>query len=387
MTVLPEFLDFSMRTRVMGSAGLVRELGDQVSRIGGTKAFVVSDRTLEKLGLVGRAKDSLTAGGVAVAGEFLDVPPNSDVSVVERAAAAASGAGGNVLVAIGGGSVIDTAKGMNMVLSKGGALMDYQGLGLINEPLGKLVAVPTTAGTGSEVTNMAVIKDQAARVKYSFTSPYLGPDLAVLDPEMTLGLPPGLTASTGMDALTHAVEAYISLSANPVSDALALYAVKVINEWLPEATHEGFNVEARYWMLIGSNLAGAAFSNALVGCVHAMAHALGGLFDVPHGLANSILLAPGLEYNLDFAAARIADLAPSFGVRPAGPAEETARAVIEAVRSLAKECGLPARLRDAGVREDGLAEAAEAAAMDGAIFTNPRPATAEELLVMFRKTF
>ncbi|MHB9059735.1 MAG: iron-containing alcohol dehydrogenase [Bacillota bacterium] len=385
--MLPEFLDFSMRTRVMGAAGLVRELGDQVTRLGVERAFVVSDRTLEKLGLVERARQGLTPGGVTVVGEFLDVPPNSDVNVVERAAAAAGEAGGDVLVAIGGGSVIDTAKGMNMVLSKGGNLMDYQGLGLINEPLGKLVAVPTTAGTGSEVTNMAVIKDPAARVKYSFTSPYLGPDLAVLDPEMTLGLPPGLTASTGMDALTHAVEAYLSVSANPISDGLALYAIRVINQWLPRATLVGSSVEARYWMLIGSNLAGAAFSNSLVGCVHAMAHALGGLFDVPHGLANAILLAPGLEYNLDVVAGRIAELAPSFGVRPAGSEEETARAVIGAVRALAQSCGLPARLRDAGVKEGDLAEAAEAAAMDGAIFTNPRPATAEELLEVLKKVF
>jgi len=385
--MIPEFLDFSMRTRVMGSVGLVRELGDQVTRLGVRRAFIVSDRNLNQVGLVERAKEGLAAGGVAVVGEFLDVPPNSDVAVVERAAAAATAAGGDVLVAIGGGSVIDTAKGMNMVLSKGGNLMDYQGLGLVNEPLGKLVAVPTTAGTGSEVTNMAVIKDPGARIKYSFTSPYLGPDLAVLDPEMTLGLPPGLTASTGMDALTHAIEAYLSTSANPISDGLALHAVRVINQWLPRATHEGSNVEARYWMLIGSNLAGAAFSNALVGCVHAMAHALGGLFDVPHGLANAILLAPGLEYNLDVAASRIAELAPSFRVQPAGSDEETARAVVAAVKALAQGCGLPARLRDAGVPEGGLREAAEAAAMDGAIFTNPRPATPEELLEVLAKAY
>ncbi|HEY3314155.1 MAG TPA: iron-containing alcohol dehydrogenase [Bacillota bacterium] len=385
--MLPEFLDFSMRTRVMGAPGLVRELGDQVSRIGGTRAFVVADRTLEKLGLVGRAVNGLTAGGVAVAGQFLDVPPNSDVGVVEQAAAAAGRAGGDVLVAIGGGSVIDTAKGMNMILSKGGSLMDYQGLGLVNDPLGKLVAVPTTAGTGSEVTNMAVIKDPEARVKYSFTSPYLGPDLAILDPEVTVGLPPQLTASTGMDALTHAVEAYLSLSANPVSDALALYATKVVRDWLPKATHEGSNVEARYWMLIGSNTAGAAFSNALVGCVHAMAHALGGLFSIPHGLANAVLLAPGLEFNLDFAAARIAELAPAFRLAPAAAEEATAKAVVEAVKALAKECGLPDRLRDLGVPPDGLEAAAEAAAADGAIFTNPRPATAEELLEVLKRVF
>ncbi len=385
--MLPEFLDFCLRTRVMAAVGLTRELGEQVARLGVSKAFIISDRTLAGLGLVARIKEGLAAGGVSAVGEYLDVPPNSEVSLVEGAAEVARAAAGDVLVALGGGSVIDTAKGVNMILSKGGALMDHQGLGLINEPLGKLVAIPTTAGTGSEVTNMAVIRDSAARIKYSFTSPYLGPDLAILDPELTLGLPPGLTASTGMDALTHAVEAYLSISANPISDGLARYAVEVINQWLARATNDGTDIEARYWMLIGSNTAGAAFSNSLVGCVHAMAHALGGLYSVPHGLANAVLLAAGLEYNLEAATARIADLAPAFGLGRSSSEEAAARAVIDRVRALTRECNLPQRLREVGILADALEPVAEAASMDGAIFTNPRPATAEELLDVLKRVY
>ncbi len=385
--MLPEYFDFYCRTRIVAGPGLAAGFGNELGRLGGSRAFIVTDRVVRDLGLLDPVVRSLAVGGLDVVGTFDDIPPNSGFGVVMQGVEACRTAGGDILIAIGGGSVLDTAKGMNIVLCLGGDIADYQGFGLINEPLRPLVAVPTTAGTGSEVTAYAVIRDDATRSKQSLVSPYLAADLAVLDPELTLGLPPALTASTGMDALTHAVEAYLSTNSKPISDGLALHACRIIARWLPAAVSSGDDLEARYQMLTASCVAGMAFSAAMVGCVHALAHALGGLFHVPHGLANALLLAGGMEYNLPAVEERLADLAAAFGVGPTGERSRDAAAAIRFVRELVARVGLPSCLREAGVPEDGLEEAAETACIDAAIYTNPREATPEELLEVLRKAF
>jgi alcohol dehydrogenase class IV len=200
-------------------------------------------------------------------------------------------------------------------------------------------------------------------------------------------MPPGLTASTGLDALSHAVEAYLSTNWRPVSDALALHACRLIAEWLPRAVESGDDLEARYWMLTAACEAGMAFNSAMVGCVHAMAHAVGGLYGVPHGLANAILLAPGMEYNLPASEERLADLARAFGLEPTGDVSRDARTAVDFVRGFVARVGLPTRLRDAGVPEEGLEGIAEAACVDAAVYTNPREATPEELLEVLRKAY
>lgn len=385
--MLPDYFDFQMRSRIVAGPGLASGFGNELPRLGAKRAFIVTDKVVGKIGFLDKVRESLAVGEVELAGVFDDVPPNSEFGVVMRGVKAFREAKGDLLVAIGGGSVIDTAKGINVVTTLGGDYMDYQGFGLINQPLGPLVAIPTTAGTGSEATAYAVIRDEATETKQTMVSNYIASDLAVLDPELTLTLPPALTASTGMDALTHAVEAYLSTNWRPMSDALALHACRKIVEWLPVAVEKGSDLQARYEMLTASCEAGMAFSSAMVGVVHAMAHTIGGLFHVPHGLGNAILLAPGMEYNLPAAEGRLAELAPALGAAPTGDQAKDARAAIAAVRKLGARVKLPSRLRDAGVPEDGLERAAETTLLDAAIYTNPREGAAEDILEVLKKAY
>jgi alcohol dehydrogenase len=318
---------------------------------------------------------------------FTDVPANSSVAVVERGAAYAREQGADLIVAIGGGSPIDTAKAMRILLTEGGALHDYEGYNLLERPLVPMVAIPTTAGTGSEVTSWAVIRDEAAHLKLAFSSVFLAPDLAILDPELTRTLPPRLTAATGMDALTHAIEAFVGTNANPISDSLALQAIDMISNNLRGATHAGDDLEARSQMLVASCIAGIAFSSGggSLGVVHAMAHAVGGAFEVHHGTANSILLPHGMRFNSVAVPNRFSRIARAMGVNAGGRAEEDViDDGVEAVRSLAVDCLMPTRLRDVGVPEDALVPLAEAALGDAAIFTNPRPAALEEVIELLR---
>jgi alcohol dehydrogenase class IV len=387
---LPDFFEFLCRPRILYGPGVVREVGFEAQKIGGSRAVIVTDKVLRQTGLVDRVVEGLAGSGVAMVGIFDDVPPNSEVLVVERGAALARGWDCDVLIAIGGGSVIDTAKGMNIVLSEGGALLDYEGAGMLNRPLRPLIAIPTTAGTGSEITIAAVIKDDARGIKLEFSSPFIPPNVAILDPELTLGLPPGLTASTGMDALTHAIEAYVSPYSEPICDALGLHAMRMIAANLPLAVRHGDDLEARGNMLLAAALAGMSFSNALCGVVHAMAHACGGRFSVPHGVANAILLPFGMEFNLEAAAPRLAEVAAALGVDVAGrrlDAESAARAGIAALRQLIQDCGLPVRLSQVGVRREGFAEMAGDALGDAMMISNPRPATEEEIVALYERAF
>jgi alcohol dehydrogenase class IV len=239
---------------------------------------------------------------------------------------------------------------------------------------------------------ISVIYDEDNKEKLAFVDKYLLPNLAVLDPEMTLSLPPKMTAATGMDALTHAVEAYLGTQTSPVSDAFALGAVELIMKHLVNATKDGNDVEARGGQLIASTMAGIAFTHSMVGCIHGMAHAAGALYRVPHGVANGILLPFGLEYNFEEIKERLARLAPVMGEDATGLSEEeAARLAIQAVRKLSAELNelgaLPLRLRDVGVPEDGLVAIAEGALNDGTSFYNPREMDAEELLPYLQNAY
>ncbi|MGE5589585.1 MAG: iron-containing alcohol dehydrogenase [Bacillota bacterium] len=379
---------FSLPTTIIGGSGVAREAGQELAKLGVRRVFCVTDGVIRRAGLVEPVLAGLAEGGVELAGLFDEVRPNSEVGLVDRGGHLARQARAHGVLAIGGGSVIDTAKGINVVLSYDGSILDYQGYGAIDRPLAPMVAIPTTAGTGSEVTHIAVIKDDAGRAKLSFVSRHLAPSLALLDPDMTATMPAPVTASTGMDALTHAIEAYVSASHNPVADGLALTAMRDIRRWLPLATHRGDSPEARQRMLVAATLAGAAFNSALVGCVHAMAHAAGGLYGIAHGLANSILLPHGMTYNLETCPERFRDIAAALGCRTEGLSDaDAARLAVAEARALAAECGLPVRLRDAGIPEEGLPEIAQAAMMDAAMFTNPRQGDTDEILAVLRRAF
>jgi alcohol dehydrogenase len=248
-----------------------------------------------------------------------------------------------------------------------------------------MVAIPTTAGTGSEVTDWAVIRDEDAHLKLSFSSTYLAPDLAILDPELTRTLPRELTAATGMDALVHAIEAFVGANANPISDSLALQAIDMISNSLRDATYVSDDLDARGQMLIAACIAGIAYSSggSSLGIVHALAHAVGGMFDIHHGLANSIILPHGMVFNSAAVPNRFSRIARAMGVNSGGrPEDDVIADGIEAVCVLAADIGLPNRLRDVGVPEEILPALAEAALGDAAMLTNPRPATLEDILAV-----
>lgn len=381
-----EFFEFRLPARVTFGNDALADLPLRLEELGVTRPVLLTDPGVRAAGVVDRVLAALGGGaGVPI---FDQIPPNSSLAAVQAGLEVVRQAGADGLIAVGGGSVMDTAKAVNLLHSLGGDLADYQGVGVITRAPGPLVAIPTTAGTGSEVTPFAVIRDEAAGIKYAFASPYLVPSLAVLVPELTLGLPRSLTAATGMDAMTHAVEAYISNDHNPFSDALAVAAMGTIYRYLPRAVAEPDDREARAAMLIASTQAGMAFGSALVGAVHAISHALGGIYNVPHGTANACLLPWVLEFNLPAAEERLAGVARALGVAgPTDPAPAAARAGIAALARLVEELGLPRRIRELGVPYDNLEAVAALALSDGSYFTNPRQADEEELLALIRRAW
>lgn len=384
---MQEFFAFNLLPRVLYKAGLVAEMGQEIQRLGGTRALIITDAGVVREGLLASVQHGL-AGSVDVVGVYDQVPANSSVAVVESCAAHARELGADLIIAVGGGSPIDTAKCVRMLLTLGGRLLDYQGYNILTDRLVPMAALPTTAGTGSEVTPFAVIRDEDQNLKITFGSPFLAPDLALLDPMMTRSLPPTLTAATGMDALTHAIETFVSSDNNPISDSLALHAIDMIGTHLRDATYSGNEIEARGQMLLASCMAGIAFSNSFLGVVHAMAHAVGGMFAVHHGIANAILLPYGMRFNSILLPNRYGRIARALGVNAGGRSEmEVVDDGIAAVRTLAQDCGLPNRLRDVGVTEESLPALAEAAISDAAIFSNPRSVSEEELLALFTEAW
>jgi alcohol dehydrogenase len=314
------------------------------------------------------------------------------VRVVEAAARLYRAQDCDSLIAVGGGSAMDTAKATNIVVSEGGDLLALQGVDRIAARLAPCVAIPTTAGTGSEVTNVAVIYNEQTQSKMAFLSAKLYPNVAILDPVMTRTLPPRLTAATGMDALTHACEAYYCIQKNPVSDAFSAAAIALIRDNLLTAVRDGGDEKARLAMANAALLAGIAFSNSMVGMVHALSHACGAIAHVPHGVANAILLPFGMEYNAVRVPAPLAALARMLGdTQTAGSDEASARRAPARIRALTAElsslCGLPTTLSAAGVKREHLEQIARTALDDGSLTYNPEELTYEEALAVLNAAF
>lgn len=381
--VLPAYWEYCQPTRIVAGAGCLQDLEKEILAAGKRKVFLITDKFLEDLGYIDKIAALLQK--VELVGVFDEVTPDSEIKLAERGALLAQQAGADYLLALGGGSCIDTAKGINIVLSLGGSLLDYEGFNQINRPLTPLGVVPTTAGTGSEVTQFAVILDRQRNQKLTFLSPHITPALAILDPALTLTLPPGLTASTGMDALGHAVESFVSISTNPLCRGLASEAAALVFTYLEKACKEGNNLQHRLGMLLAANLAGLAFSNTMVGCVHALAHALGGLKGVPHAQAVGLLLPHGVLFNGSGEGYELyEDLTMRlFGVK----GKDTPSVLADKIWQLMAKCRLPLRLAELGVAREDLAQVAQLAAIDGAMYTNPREAGEEELLAVLSAAY
>jgi len=374
-------------TKVVFGENTALDVAIEVENLKCKKALIVTDRDLVKnTDIPEKIKKAL--GNLCV-GIFSDVEADSGVHIVNQGAKVGKELGVDCLVSVGGGSAIDTAKGMAIILKEGGKLQDYAGFQILTRPQTPHIVIPTTAGTGSEVTYIAVIKDHQEGRKLLFGDYNILPNVAILDPKMTEGLPPKLTAATGMDAMCHAIEAMHSLQREPVADGMALHAIRLIKEFLLRAVQNGKDMTARGQMLIAATLAGSAFSNAQVGLVHALAHSVGARFKVHHGLANSILLPACLRYNADVCGDVYLNILSALGVNVKGiPVDQAGEAVADEIGKFTKELGLPQRLRDAGVPEEGLKECSELALSDGAIVYNPKfISDSEEVLKVYQQAW
>ena len=314
--MLPDYFEFTLPTKLIYGIGILDSIEDAVAKFKNRKVLLVTDKILVKAGPVGKVKKGFKKAGINITATFDNVPPNSTIKTVQDCAALGQKKKCDMIIAVGGGSVIDTAKVANLLMTKKGKLQDHMGAYLLDasDTLLPFIVIPTTAGTGSEVTKVAVIADPDNDVKLPFAEEQFLPDLAILDPEMTVTMPGRLTAYTGMDALVHAIEAYVDKEWSPASDALAIHAIKLISENILQACDKPEDLQARGAMQVGSFLAGVAFSHSMVGMVHGIAHALGGVYHIPHGLANTLILPEVMEYNLDSSLERYADIALAMGV-------------------------------------------------------------------------
>jgi len=290
-----------------------------------------------------------------------------------------------MLISLGGGSAHDCCKGVGLVVSNGGVIADYEGVDKSTSALPPYVAINTTAGTASELTRFTIITNTSNHVKMAIVDWRVTPDLAINDPLLMMKMPPSLTAATGMDALTHAVEAYVSTDANPVTDACALQAIRLIARYLRVAVARGDDLEARDRMAYAQYLAGMAFNNAGLGHVHAMSHQLGGMYDLPHGVCNALLLPHVCEANLMAAQERYADIADALGENVYGlPVREAAQMAVVAIRCLSVDVGIPSNLTELGVQDKDIDAMVKHAQQDVCAATNPRRLNDKEVAAIFR---
>ena len=383
MTNITEEFSFELPTRIEYGVGVASKLGEEVRLLKAQKVSLITDPGIIKAGLLDKITSILKEEKLLY-NVFDGVDPNPKDRNVERGAQVVRSFEADAMVAVGGGSVIDCAKAIGVLVSHDGKrIKDFEGKTAVKKPILPFIAVPTTAGTGSEVTFSAVITDRENNYKMTVRSPFMAAKIALLDPKLTGTVPPHITASTGMDALTHAIEAYTVKVSEPISDALALYAIELITNNLVNAVKNGENINARACMLVGSLLAGMAFSHSDVGSVHCMAEALGGVYDAPHGVCNAVLLPYVMEYNAEFCLERYARIAQAMG-EIFDTMEEGAMKAVERVKKLSVDVGLPS-FKSLGVKEEDLEKLADMAAKNISTKSNPREMSKEDYLVLFKK--
>jgi len=356
-----------------------------VAQQGAKSVLLLTDEILVKLPAAALVKDLLAQKSIAVT-VFSAIEPNPTTVTVEKAFAQFQAAKPDALIALGGGSVIDTAKAVRILSANPGPINKYEGVHLDVKPGAFLVAIATTSGTAAEVTSNAVITDIARHVKMVIISPAIIPDIAVNDPVALASMPAGTTAATGMDALTHAVEAYVSRGAHPLTDHSALESIRVIAQWLPRAFDNGKDLEAREMMAHGQYLAGMAFNSAGLGCVHSLAHQPGATHNLPHGVCNAILLPVVEEFNRPAAVARFARIAVAMGVDTSKMSEEQASiAALDAIRALSARVKIPAGFAQLGVKESDIEQWIAPALADPCTPGNPRDLTADDVRALYKK--
>jgi alcohol dehydrogenase class IV len=378
---------FTSSARLNFQPGGVQRLGDEIKNLGGRKALVVTDRGVRKSGLLEKPIESLTQAGIPYI-IFSEVEPNPSGETVQKGFELLKQEECDILVAIGGGSSIDAAKAVGVLATNPAPLMQYEGANKIPNPPPPLLAIPTTAGTGSEVTGAAVITDKARKYKCSIRSPLLIPKVALLDPEVLCTLPPPVLAATGMDAFTHAYEAFVSTLTNPVSQGLAYDSMRTIGNNLRRFYANPDNGEAAGYMLLASTMAGMAFYNGRVGIVHAMAHPLGGFFDIPHGLANAILLPHCMEFSRLAVPELFGRIAEALGAGMGGAGDdEASKRAVPAVREMMADLHIPKGLKEVGAKKEAFEAMAKDAVASGIHLTTPRKTTQEDMVNLYQAAY
>ena len=384
--VRPDTFAFEAPARLTFGVGALAKLPELVAGMG-TRVLVVSDPGIAKAGILDRVEALLKDAGVT-GDAFTQVEPNPSVETVHAAHDMFRRSRASFVVAVGGGSAMDVGKVVAVLAAHGGTAPDYEGIGKVPGPGVPVVAIPTTAGTGSEVTVFAVITDRQRKFKMTVGSPHIVPQVGLCDPELTLSMPQPLTAATGMDALTHAIECYVNTVHNPIAKTLAAEAMRLIGRSLRPAYANGKDVGARTAMLLASTMAAMAFARTRLGNVHAMSHPLGAHFDVPHGVANAILLPYVMAWNLIACYDTYPRVAEALGERIAGLSHrEAAEAAVAAVRRLSHDVGIPERLRDVGVTREGIPRMAEDAMKSGNILVNPRATNYNDIVALFETAY
>ena len=363
--------------------GSSKECGAKAAELGAKKCMIVTDAGLNKMGVAATVQENIIAAGVECI-IYDGAEPNPTDKNVHDGVKVYVDEKCDFIVSLGGGSSHDCGKGIGLVTAGGGHIRDYEGVNMSKVPMTPLISINTTAGTASEMTRFCIITNTDTHVKMAIVDWRVTPLVAIDDPVLMVGKPPALTAATGMDALTHAVEAYVSTIATPITDACAEKAMRLIAEWLRPAVAMGANLGARDAMCYAQFLAGMAFNNASLGYVHSMAHQLGGFYNLPHGVCNAILLPVVCEYNLIACPDRFADIAEFMGVETCGMTQtEAAEAGIAAIRELSASIGIPTGLTELDVKEADFKVMAENAKKDACQFTNPRTATLDQVIGMF----
>ncbi len=393
--MIPAYYEFYNPVKINAGDGALETIPYELGQMNAAKPLIITDKGVVKNGLLEIVLNAFRDSEIVIGAVYDDTPPDSSLVVVNEITALYHKSGCDSIIALGGGSSIDTAKGVNIAVSeKTNDIATFMGADRLKSTPRPFVVIPTTAGTGSEVTLVAVINDTENHVKLPFTSYRLLPNLAVLDPRMTMTLPPKITAMTGMDALTHAVEAFTCMQKNPISDAYATVAISLISKNIMSATKPNAKKETRFAMANAATMAGVAFSNSMVGAVHAIGHACGAIARVPHGMAMSILLPHVMEFNMD----KLEDLYAKLLLHltdeetyaktfQSQRAKKAIQRIVEMRKELYDIAGLPFTLRGAGVTEEQFAKIAELAMNDGAMLPNPKILTTADVIGILKKAY
>ncbi|WP_394234095.1 iron-containing alcohol dehydrogenase [Niallia oryzisoli] len=385
MSILP--FTYFMPTRVECGNGISTKTGELVKDLGVSSVLIVTDKGVRGAGILEGIVASINAADLKY--EIYDeVEPNPSVETIQQGIEYLKQHNFESVMGIGGGSSIDTAKAIAAMSTNPGHILEYEGVGkLKNSPL-PIIAIPTTAGTGSEATNSTVVTNKETSFKLGVLSPLLFPNLAILDSSLTLHLPQGITAATGMDALTHAIESYTSKAASPISQGFAMQAIKMIGKNLTRSYFVGTDVESRENMLVASLLAGVAFSQSRLGNVHAISHTFGGVFNIPHGIANAALLPFVMKFNLPACTEQYREIAIALGNDVSGLSTmQAANKAIDSVVEMNCAMNIPLNIKELGVSLDALPKLVEDSMRSGNVFVNPRLTMASDIQTIIEKAY